>query len=62
MKKVSVVCRNLRLSYGATEVLKDVNLEIAPGEFFALLGPSGSGKSTLLRSIAGFSSPRAGSC
>ncbi len=60
MKKVSVVCRNLRLSYGATEVLKDVNLEIAPGEFFALLGPSGSGKSTLLRSIAGFSSHQSG--
>ena len=54
MKKVSVQCRNLRLSYGATEVLKDVNLDIEPGEFFALLGPSGSGKSTLLRLIAGF--------
>jgi len=54
MKKVSVQCRNIRLSYGATEVLKDINLDIAPGEFFALLGPSGSGKSTLLRLIAGF--------
>ncbi len=54
MKKVSVSCRHLRLSYGSTEVLKDVNLDIAPGEFFALLGPSGSGKSTLLRAIAGF--------
>jgi iron(III) transport system ATP-binding protein len=54
MKKVSVVCRNLRLAYGKTEVLKDVNLDIEPGEFFALLGPSGSGKSTLLRLIAGF--------
>ena len=54
MKKVSVQCRNVRLSYGKTEVLKDVNLDIAPGEFFALLGPSGSGKSTLLRLIAGF--------
>ena len=54
MKKVSVQCRNLRLSYGRTEVLKDVNLDIEPGEFFALLGPSGSGKSTLLRLIAGF--------
>jgi iron(III) transport system ATP-binding protein len=54
MKKVSVQCRNVRLSYGRTEVLRDVNLDIEPGEFFALLGPSGSGKSTLLRLIAGF--------
>jgi len=54
MKKVSVQCRNIRLSYGATEVLKNINLHIEPGEFFALLGPSGSGKSTLLRLIAGF--------
>jgi iron(III) transport system ATP-binding protein len=54
MKSVSVQCRGIGLSYGATEVLKDVNLEIEPGEFYALLGPSGSGKSTLLRLIAGF--------
>ena len=55
MNKVSVQCRHVRLAYGKTEVLKDVSLDIAPGEFFALLGPSGSGKSTLLRVIAGFS-------
>ncbi|MEO8280385.1 MAG: ABC transporter ATP-binding protein [Ideonella sp.] len=54
MKKVAVQCRHVRLSFGHTEVLKDVNLDIEPGEFFALLGPSGSGKSTLLRLIAGF--------
>src|SRR5689334_20665879 len=60
MKKVSVECRNLRLAYGATEVLRDVNLLIEPGEFFALLGPSGSGKSTLLRLIAGFNQHQAG--
>ena len=54
MNKVSVQCRNVRLAYGKTEVLKDVSLDIEPGEFFALLGPSGSGKSTLLRVIAGF--------
>ncbi|CAB3674934.1 Vitamin B12 import ATP-binding protein BtuD [Achromobacter pulmonis] len=60
MKKVSVECRNIRLSYGRTEVLKDVNIHIEPGEFFALLGPSGSGKSTLLRLIAGFNRQDAG--
>ncbi|WP_025139572.1 ABC transporter ATP-binding protein [Achromobacter sp. DH1f] len=60
MKKVSVECRNIRLSYGKTEVLKDVNISIEPGEFFALLGPSGSGKSTLLRLIAGFNRQNAG--
>jgi iron(III) transport system ATP-binding protein len=54
MKKVSVQCRHVRLAYGKTEVLKNVDLDIEPGEFFALLGPSGSGKSTLLRLIAGF--------
>src|SRR5690606_91690 len=60
MKKVSVECRNIRLSYGNTEVLKDVNIHVEPGEFFALLGPSGSGKSTLLRLIAGFNRHRSG--
>ena len=60
MKKVSVQCRKVRLAYGSTEVLKDVSLDIAPGEFFALLGPSGSGKSTLLRLIAGFNRQQQG--
>jgi len=50
----SVTIENLSLSFGATEVLKGVNLEIEPGELFTFLGPSGSGKSTLLRAIAGF--------
>jgi len=51
---VSVSLRNVGLAFGANVVLRDINLEIEPGEFFAFLGPSGSGKSTLLRVIAGF--------
>lgn len=60
MRKIGVQCRNIRLSYGSTQVLKDVSLDIEPGEFFALLGPSGSGKSTLLRLIAGFNRHQSG--
>jgi multiple sugar transport system ATP-binding protein len=44
---------NLRKSYGAVEILKDINLEIEEGGFLVLVGPSGCGKSTLLNTIAG---------
>ena len=50
----------VNLSYGATHVLKDVDLSIRPGEFFAFLGPSGCGKTTLLRLIAGFAQAQTG--
>ena len=60
MNQASLECRHISLSYGATPVLRDVNLKIEPGEFFALLGPSGSGKSTLLRLIAGFNQHQSG--
>jgi putative ABC transport system ATP-binding protein len=43
------------------EVLMDLNLDVAEGEFLALMGPSGSGKTTLLNLIAGLDSPTAGS-
>ena len=44
----------------AVDALKDVNLEVQPGEFVVILGPSGSGKTTLLNLIGGIDSPTAG--
>ncbi len=43
----------VKKSFGTTEVLKGIDLEIADGEFVVFVGPSGCGKSTLLRTIAG---------
>jgi multiple sugar transport system ATP-binding protein len=45
--------REISKSFGAQSVLKQISLDIAPGEFLTILGPSGCGKSTMLRIIAG---------
>ena len=47
--------------YGTAHILKDIDLDIAQGEFISLLGPSGCGKTTTLRCIAGFESVNTGS-
>jgi putative spermidine/putrescine transport system ATP-binding protein len=47
-------------AFGATKVVKDVDLSFDKGEFVTLLGPSGCGKTTILRMIAGFERPTAG--
>ena len=46
--------------FGDLTAVNDVSLEIAEGEFFALLGPSGCGKTTLMRMLAGFGEPDTG--
>lgn len=50
----------LRKSFGDLEVLRDVNLDVAPGEVVTIIGASGSGKSTLLRCINLLETPDAG--
>lgn len=56
----SVVVENLIKKYNDVPALKNVNIDIQEGEFFALLGPSGCGKTTTMRCIAGFESPTSG--
>jgi putative spermidine/putrescine transport system ATP-binding protein len=56
----AIKLRGLRKTFGAVVAVDDLDLEIAAGQFFAMLGPSGSGKTTVLRMIAGFEIPDAG--
>jgi multiple sugar transport system ATP-binding protein len=57
---VAVGLRAVRKSFGSSEVIHGLSLNIAPGEFVVLVGPSGCGKSTLLRMIAGLEDVTAG--
>lgn len=50
----------LSFSYGKKQVLRDLSLEVAPGEIVAIMGASGCGKSTLLQLIAGLLKPDSG--
>ena len=47
-------------TFSGFDAVRDVSLEVADGEFLAVLGPSGCGKTTLLRLVAGFEQPSAG--
>jgi sulfonate transport system ATP-binding protein len=60
MSTNSVTVRGLRRAYGDRAVLRDLDLDIAPGEFVALLGKTGCGKTTLLRVLAGLDPATAG--
>ena len=52
--------RHINKAFGEQRVVSDICLDIAPGEFFSLLGPSGSGQTTTLMMLAGFVLPDSG--
>ncbi len=55
-----LAARDVYKSFGLTEALRSVSLDITPGEILAIMGPSGSGKSTLLHVLAGILTPDKG--
>lgn len=57
---LALTLRGVDKSFGTRHVLQNLDLNVAPGEFVALVGRSGCGKSTLLRLIAGLDAPSAG--
>ena len=56
----AVELRDVRKSYGAVDVIRGIDLDVADGEFCVFVGPSGCGKSTLLRMVAGLEDISAG--
>ena len=59
-KTFGVTVTNVTKKFGKTTVLKDVSLEVKPGEIFCIMGPSGSGKTVLLKHIAGLETATSG--
>ena len=60
MIRLEHIHRTFAVGEGEVHALRDVNLDIAPGEFVSIMGPSGSGKSTLLNIIGLLDRPSAG--
>ena len=56
----TVKLENIKKSYGKTDVIHGVDIDIADGEFIVIVGPSGCGKSTLLRMVAGLETVTSG--
>jgi sn-glycerol 3-phosphate transport system ATP-binding protein len=56
----TVTLKNIKKSFGKTDVIHGVDIDIADGEFIVIVGPSGCGKSTLLRMVAGLETVTSG--
>lgn len=60
LQEEAIIVNNLRVAFGAKEILRDVSFTVKRGEVLVLMGLSGTGKSTTLRSIAGLLKPNSG--
>lgn len=58
--EIIIDVRDLKVGYGDTVILQDINFQVRQGEVFVILGGSGSGKSTLLKSLIGLHPPLGG--
>ena len=61
-EEAALQASSLRFSFGQTEALGGVDLEVARGEMFGLVGPDGAGKTTLIRVFCGLLAPDSGAC
>jgi branched-chain amino acid transport system ATP-binding protein len=61
MTEAILKVEGLKVAYGRIEAVREVDLEIAPGEFVGIIGSNGAGKTSTLRAIAGVIAPAAGS-
>lgn len=59
-RNVAIDVKNLGMKYAKTEVLKNVNFQVKPGEVLVLLGPNGAGKTTTIEILEGFRKPSKG--
>ena len=60
MDSPTISTENLTRRFGELVAVEDVNLRVAPGQFFGFLGPNGAGKSTTIKMLTGLLAPTAG--
>lgn len=60
MDTAAITTEGLTRTFGQLVAVKDVNLRVAPGQFFGFLGPNGAGKSTTIKMLTGLLAPSAG--
>jgi ABC-2 type transport system ATP-binding protein len=60
MEPSAISTENLTRRFGELAAVQDVNLQVAPGQFFGFLGPNGAGKSTTIKMLTGLLAPSAG--